>query len=368
MVNATRRWSFIALSAMLVLAVGPAAAQPPPTPYNLGGAPGAQAGFYAPPYYPPGWGGYYNTGVGSMLSGTADVINSQGQWLNQVQQAGQAKEQQKQMMVDTKRKKYDEWLYERNTQPTFQDDRNRFLSEDLRRALNDPPLSEIWSGLALNTILSGIQRTPVPPGQQPNVPIDPNMLQFINVTSGASKPSIGLLRNDGRLQWPLALQDTAYDAGRQQLNMLAPQALKQAQSGQVEGSTLRAMIKANNDLINELKSNIANMTADDYIRAKRFLGEISNTITALQSPNVAAYASHRWSAAVTSVAQLVTEMTRQGLFFAPATQGDEGAYVAMQRALATFDTEVRNMLGLATNTRYLKSEGPPPGQGPPPGR
>jgi hypothetical protein len=44
------------------------------------------------------------------------------------------------------------------------------------------------------------------------------------------------------------------------------------------------------------------------------------------------------------VGELVNHMTRQGLRFAPATAGDEAAYLAVQRALAEYDVAARSQL------------------------
>src|SRR5262249_43394132 len=143
---------------------------------------------------------------------------------------------------------------------------------------------------------------------------------------------------DGKLKWPLPLKSSTFKENREKLDKLAPQALKEAQGGEVDADTLNGTIEAQKSLIAELKGQIEAMTPNDYIKAKRYLTEIEGTIKALQDPQIANYVTRKWSARGNSVPELVSDMSRQGLRFAAATSGDQAAYVALHRALADFDT------------------------------
>src|SRR4030095_9872148 len=100
--------------------------------------------------------------------------------------------------------------------------------------------------------------------------------------------------------------------------------------------TLNGMIDARKNLEVQLRQQIEILTPNDYIRAKRCLGESEGTIKALQDPEVAKIASRRWANRTDSVGQLVQQMTRQGLKFAPAVSGDQSAYGAPHSAMVTF--------------------------------
>src|SRR4029077_17968238 len=102
--------------------------------------------------------GYYQTEISGLLTGTADIINAQGQWETATQQAYILQEQDRRGKLENQRKIFDQYLYTRDHAPTFEQERQRFLKEDLARSLNNPPTGEIWSAKALNTILSDLVR------------------------------------------------------------------------------------------------------------------------------------------------------------------------------------------------------------------
>ncbi len=287
------------------------------------------------PSYP--WNPYpnYNGVYGGFLSGAADVINSQGQFMVSQQQAYQMREQVRQAKIDTRRKNLDEYLYERAVMPTTEDERERARLENLRRSRNDPPITEIWSGKALNDLLLGIQQQFARNIQGPKVPLDPYVLERINVTGSQTGGSLGLIR-DGRLTWPLAFRANEFNGARQQLDQLASKAYRQAQSGAVDGDTIQGMTAAVDSLAKQLKRNIDEISANDYIKAKRFLNDLTDAITVLQDPNASKYLTQKWTARGNTVGDLTRDMTSQGLKFAPAVTGDEAAYVALHRDLVQY--------------------------------
>src|SRR5947209_16438679 len=147
---------------------------------------------YPYPYYP----GYNYDPYGGYLRGAADVINAQGKFLVNTQQAYLTREQVRQARLDSRRRSFDEYLYERERRPTLEDERERARLENVRRSRNDPPITEIWSGKALNDLLLAIQQQQAKGLRGPAVPVDGEILKNINVTSGASSGSLGLLRDN----------------------------------------------------------------------------------------------------------------------------------------------------------------------------
>jgi hypothetical protein len=289
----------------------------------------------------PGYYGSYESPIGGYLSGAADIINAQGNWMISSMQARQIGEQVKQAKIDTRRKTFDEYLYERENTPTFEDEREHFRLEEIRRSRNDPPLAEIYSGEALNSLLTAIQQVEGRAAPGPNMPIDDDVIKHLNVTSGSASGSaaggIGLLKEGGRLNWPLVLRKSAFEADRQHLNELAPVAYKQAaDGGQVDGDTLQGMIDCVRNLNTEVSANIGQLTPNDYSAAKRYLRDLEGTIKTLQDPNAGNYVTRKWAPTGASVAEVITDLTRKGLRFAPASSGDEAAYVAMHRGLANY--------------------------------
>jgi len=87
------------------------------------------------------------------LSGAADVINSQGKFMVSQQQAYLMKEQVREARINNKRRAFDEYLYEREKTPTAEEERQRSMMEQIQRSRSNPPITEIWSGKALNDLL-----------------------------------------------------------------------------------------------------------------------------------------------------------------------------------------------------------------------
>src|SRR5437773_6804757 len=90
-------------------------------------APGAQfnAVPIATPVYATNPYATYKGPVGGYLSGASDVINAQGQFMTSTQQAYLQREQVRQAKIDSRRKAFDENLYERAKAPTLEDERER---------------------------------------------------------------------------------------------------------------------------------------------------------------------------------------------------------------------------------------------------
>lgn len=289
------------------------------------------------PAYPSTIYAPYNGVVGGTLSGASDVINAQGQMMVNQQQAYQMKEQYKQQKIVTRRQSLDESLYERAVMPTVEDDRERNRLENLRRARNNPNPTEIWSGTAINNVLLGIQQQIAQNVRTPDVPIPQGVIEHINVTAGQqNNNSLGMLRDGGKLSWPLALQADNFKTDREELDKYSYEAFKQVSGGPVDFKTINGMTKALDHLTNQLKDHISDMSPNDYVNAKRFLSRMYDTTSALQDPNATNYATRKLSAKGDSVMQFANEMSRQGLKVAPALGGDEPAYNALHRAMVTY--------------------------------
>src|SRR6516225_1929669 len=100
-----------------------------------------------------------------------------------MEQSRMMREQRRQAEVDTRRKIFDEWQYERANTPTLEDIREQDKKLARRRALNDPPITEVLSGTALNTLLDHLKMLQGTGAKGPNVAIDEETLQHVNVTS-----------------------------------------------------------------------------------------------------------------------------------------------------------------------------------------
>jgi hypothetical protein len=283
--------------------------------------------------YPDPYSGY--------LRGGADVINAQGRFLVNTQQAYLTREQVRQERVVSRRKMFDEYLYEREKAPTLEDERQRHSLEQLNRSRNNPPVTEVYSGKALNDILADLRKLPPKPeaGNLVNIqqlPLDEDALKHINVTVGGG--NIGLLKNEGRLNWPVALGGPEFKEQRERINSLAQAAVRQAEfNGQVDPGTITQLSTDVASLNRQLRQNGGDVPFALYTEAKTFLNNLDDAISALRQRDVGNYFTGKFALKAKTVPELVEHMTKQGLQFAQAVPGDEQAYAALHQALANYD-------------------------------
>jgi hypothetical protein len=315
---------------------------------NSGGLPGVtgvspnvnSSNLYQSPYgsgYYPMW--YDSNAIGETLRGTAAVINAEGTYLMQVQDARIRYEQWQQSRLDTRRKSIEEFLYERAITPTGEDLREQMGRYELRIAMNNPPVNEVLSGESLNTILKELKLKMAQGAKGQPMPLDPAILKQINLTSG-SGGNMGVLKNlkdGGSLRWPLALSSEAYQDEVRRLNQRAAEAVKLAEfKGQVDAGTIRDMMEDVRKLRAKVSANINDLTPSQHIEASRFLNQVDDALKALQQPDVADYLGQKYMAQGKTVGDLLDFMARKGLSFAPAVSGDEGAYQALHNYLVGF--------------------------------
>jgi hypothetical protein len=301
-------------------------------------AQGRQSGSVSPGYYYWSW-PYVSDPYG--LHGAADVIRAQGQFAKDQQQAILIRESIVSARLDNRRKKQEQWLWERANLPTLQDERERTQRIETRRALTDPPITEIWSAKSLNDLLLELQKVYAPEGGAGNVPINPEHLARINVTSGRSGGNLGVLRT-GRLRWPSLLQRPDFRPERERLNRLLEEAVEQAKRGDVEGQTVDAILQTAADLDRAFTSRArslgdqATWTPKQYLDARSFLNQLDDALKLLQDPDAKDYLSGALVAKGRTAGDLVQHMKLNGLRFAPVSPGGERAYLAVHAALVDF--------------------------------
>jgi len=273
---------------------------------------------------------------GGAFRGFADIINAQGRFMVTREQSFGIREQTRQANIDTRRRIFDEWQYERANTPSLEDLREQDIRMARRRALNDPPFTEILAGTSLNTLLDQLKTAQGTGARGTNVAMDDETLKRVNVTSG-SGGNIGLLKNDGFLQWPLPLRAEDFNAEREAITKALPKLVQDASTnGHVDAGTLKAA-QSNLDKLNErLSEKVGDLGTSQYIESRRYLNFLSQGLQALGNEDVANYFNQKFTAKGKTVAELVKHMSDKGLRFAPATPGDEAAYRAMHQALTNY--------------------------------
>jgi hypothetical protein len=285
-----------------------------------------------------GGGGYgYEDPTAGFLRGTSDVIRAQGDYLKNVQQARLLQTSADESRLDYRRRLIEEARYERMSQPTAEDVRQQQLADELNRARHEPPISDIISARSLNELLRHLSNDPARPKGQP-VALDDEVLKHINVTGvNPNGASVGLLKDEGKLQWPPSLAGAEFQAPRELLSKTLRNVVQNVKSGESVGTGSLNDLKTDLAQLNNLVSK-SELSATDYIEAKSYLDQVAAAVRALGDKDVANYFNHKFNAK--NVAELIDDMRTKGYDFAPAAPGDEGAYRALQQALAAYDYSI----------------------------
>ncbi len=280
------------------------------------------------PYYDP-FSGY--------LQGGASVINAQGQFAINFQQARLVQQQVEQAKIDTRRRQFDEWKYFRDNTPTLNDRIRETAQQELDRARFQPPVTEVWSGKALNDLYSHIAPLESRNVRAQSIGIDPDVLKKINLTDKWGG-NIGLVRNKGQLSWPLVLKGSDYDTERKRVEELIQGAADAARfNNRVDAGAMKDLDANRRIMEKRLQQQVSDLPPSQHIEAKRYLRHLHEAYIALEQPNVSNFFA-KWAPQGKDVAELVKFMKDNGLTFAPAVPGDEAAYQALHSALSAYDS------------------------------
>ena len=269
-----------------------------------------------PPYYPPpGYGGF---GPGNVLNGQANVISASGDLFIQQEQARVEREKALQAKVDTKRKTFDEMMYEKANTPTFTENQAKIQAMTLRRVMTAPTPVEITSGKAQNLMLPYLDQLCRVGIQGPPISLDPGVLRAINVTIGNQGGDIGLLRDGGQLDWPLAVRG----ATQKKLAPLFPQLVSSAAAGDLDFDLYTKVSKGVTALQDELRTKFHKEQIDGglFLEGKRFLDSLESSMKMIRSPSAAKLLNGTYAASGGTVPELVYNMTQKGLKFARPRQ------------------------------------------------
>src|SRR5262249_24462064 len=228
------------------------------------------------------------------LMGAAQVITSQGQFLTSNQQSWQMQEQWRQAKIETRRKLFDERLYERENSPSPQDLRERDQKTLYRRSITSPPVTEVLSGESLNTLLDHLTKMQASGARGPSVPLDEANLKRVNVRPEGRTGNVGLLKNVDSLKWPEPLQAREYEKERNRLEEVLPNAVQQASLQGVDACTLSAIREDLGKLQDRFSSNVNDLGTAKYIIGKRFLNALDEAVTALGQSDATNYFNHKF--------------------------------------------------------------------------
>lgn len=277
------------------------------------------------------------------LNGAANLTTANAQYQLTIQQAKLARQEAIRSSIQTRRQSILERQWELSLQPDPEQIRQQQMMRSLQRSRNNPPLNDIWSGTALNDLLRAIQTAQSKGSTGPEVPLSPEVLRHINVTSGTTSGGIGLLRDGGKLTWPYVLQQSSFEDERKKLDGFMTQAVKEARSGQVSRDVLNNIRSSVKQLERALDAQVAELTPSDFIEGSRYVRELKDAAKVLQQSDVSRYFRTEWTPQGSTVGDLIRQMTQQGLRFAPAVSGDQSYYTTLHRAMVDYDVAISQM-------------------------
>jgi hypothetical protein len=228
-----------------------------------------------------------------------------------------------------------EWKkYEAANTPLFTESQQALKQITLNRVLTNPDPVEIISGAALNEILPYFSQLANKGIQGPPIPLSPEILDRINVTTPNSGGSVGLLKNGGYVDFPLVLRGPT----QKELGQLLPQAVSGVVSGSLDLQLYKQCRTTLEKLREEHRKNFHKEEIDgqSFLVGSRFLDNLESSVKLLEDPNAGKLFAGNFHPKGSNVAELVQNMTQQGLRFAPALAGDESAYLSLNSSLTAF--------------------------------
>jgi hypothetical protein len=247
----------------------------------------------------------------------------------------------------TRKKRIEQWRWELEYWTRFSNEQRELVrQEEVKRALLFPPHTEIYAGVALNKLFDELRLRPDLPAAG-SERVQAEWLAHVHVTVDG-RGNLGLLKGD-RIFWPPLLLRPDFDEERKQIEQLLRQAkelalLRQSRPQNDPGllTDLRRRVAACLKRIDdEVRSGVEDPAWNDrhYIDARRTLKYVKDAIFVLEKPDAAYYLAPLQGK---TVAELVAYMKKEGVHFAPATEGDGRHYIALHRALADEVTRLKD--------------------------
>jgi hypothetical protein len=281
-------------------------------------------------------------GPGAVLQGTASVMNAQGNLMMQQEQARVAREQALQAKLDTKRKTLDWENYEREHRWTFAQEQQRNEGLRIMRLLQNAREDEVLSGSAMNTLLPFLTQLAQKGTEGRPVYLDPYELKRINVTGAGTGANIGVLGNSP-LAWPIALRGP----DQKKVDETISKAVEATLAGTLDFNQLQQAINGVDQLQRQARDrwNGEQMDTGSYLESKRFLASLRQGLAVLRRPDAAKFLGGGFAAQGSTVAELVKNMSSQGLRFARALPGSEFAYFGLFNSMLEFAAAGENTTG-----------------------
>ena len=322
------------------------------TPGGYGGAGNQYSPGGVNPYSPyGGYGGGYGLGAagpgvgsGAYLMGASDVMRSYGNVIQAQESARILREQALQAKLETTRKAFELEMYIKANTPTYTQEQERVAKTTLRRIQTNSLPGEVTNGKSLNYLLDDLRKFPNRKIALEPITLSEGVLSNLNVTKNTY--GLGILRDDGRVSWPTALQERMSVKQRKDLDEQLKDLVKGAYRDKLDVNLLKDVRTDIDKMREDLVKRVNDTPTNQYMDAKRFLQEFHEATVALEKGEAPIQAKfQREIEGGRTVQDVVDYMVKSGLRFGPATAKDEPAYRAAHSAMATFDLAMNAALG-----------------------
>jgi hypothetical protein len=277
--------------------------------------------------------------------GSANVMQAYGNVIQSQESARILREQANQAKLDTRKKAFELEMYIKANTPTYTQEQERVAKTTLRRIQTNSLPGEVTNGKSLNFLLDDLRKFPTKKISLEPLTLSEGVLSHLNVTK--STYGLGILRDDGRVSWPVALQGRMSVPQRKELDEKLRELVKGAYRDKLDVNLLKDVRTEIDKMRDDLVNRVNDTPTAQYMDAKRFLQEFHEASVALEKGEAPIQAKfQREIEGGRSVQDLVEYMVKNGLRFGPATASDEPAYRAVHSALATYDIAMNAAQGV----------------------
>jgi len=315
---------------------------PTTNPYSTGTASSTYSPYDTPqsaynPYTP--YPSYTDQGAG--LKGQADVMRAYSSVVMANEQARITREQANQAKLETRKKQFDLDMYIKANTPSYNDEQAKLAMNTLKRIQTNSNPAEITSGKALNYLLDDVRKHGIAKSSIEPIMLDDAIVQRLNVTG--SFGNVGLLRNEGKVNWPIALQEMLTPEQQKELDQYTQTLYKNAVAGKVNGPMLKEVATQMENVRGTLLKKVNDIPTGQYLEAKRFITDFNDALTGIERGDLPVQLEFQKFFRGPKTAQdLAAYMVRNGLKFAPASPGDESAYQSVYAAMVSYDVALNS--------------------------
>jgi hypothetical protein len=299
------------------------------------------------------YGGFVDPYGGGILNGAADVIFAEGRFMIQTEQARLMRNKWKVAELDYRKKAFDLESYFRANTPSYAEVKEKLDKDILRRVQSSANTGEIWQGVSQNILLRDFAKNQAKKlNNVPEIPVLENVLRHINVTKNGG--NMGVLRHGGELNWPTALTELASRDMRRDMDLQARALYQQAeQTGKGDPATIKDLRTNIKTLRDKLVARVNDIPTEQYSDARRFLSDLEDAVRGVERGDAPSFFDFQKfvRGGKHTVKDVVDYMLEHGLTFAPAVEGDQGAYEALYQAMAAQNIAMNDQLRPTASTR-----------------